>query len=113
MTNLNREIESLLSGLGVPYSFMFYEGNADTYITYMQLDKDSALAGDDQVIACVQHYDFDIYSKKNYLNIIERLINLMTAAGWVYNPSRDSPDMYERDTKYYHKTICFSKESEV
>ena len=110
--NFNAEIENVLSALGVPVSFMFYEGNAETYITYMQLDKDNTLACEDEVIACVQYYDFDVYSKSNFLNTITNLINLMTAAGWTYQPSRDSPDLYERDTKYYHKTICLAKESE-
>lgn len=113
MFNFNTEIETLLSDLGVPVSFMFYEGNADTYVTYMQLDKDNILAGDDAVIGCVQYYDFDVYSKGNYLDVINNLIELLTAAGWTYNPSRDSPDLYERDTKFFHKTICLAKESEV
>ena len=113
MFNFNSEIETTLSTLGVPVSFMFYEGNADTYITYMQIDKDNALAGDDKILGCVEYYDFDVYSKSNYLSIVTSLINLMVAAGWTYQPSRDSPDMYERDTKYFHKTICLAKESEV
>ena len=63
MFNYNAEIETLLNGkngLGVPVAFLFYEGNADTYVTYMQLDKDNALASDDNVVACVQYYDFDV-----------------------------------------------------
>lgn len=116
MFNFNVEIETVLNGengLGVPVSFMFYEGTENTYVTYMQLDKDSVEAGDDSILGCVQYYDFDIYSKGNYLSIISRLIELMTAAGWTYQPSRDSPDLYERDTKLFHKTICLAKESEV
>ena len=114
MFNFNQEIETLLNGkLGVPVSFMFYDGDEDTYVTYMQLDKDNTLAGDDQILGCVQYYDFDVYSKGNYLAVISSLINIMTAAGWTYQPSRDSPDMYERDTKFYHKTVCLAKESEV
>ena len=110
---LNQEIETLLSNLGVPVAFMFYEGDADTYITYMQLDKDNTLAGDDHILGCVQFYDFDVYSKTNYLSVIENLINTLVNAGWTYQPSRDSPDMYERDTRFYHKVICMAKESEV
>lgn len=113
MFNFNAEIETTLKGLGVPVSFMFYEGDEDTYVTYMQLDKDNTLAGDDQILGCVQYYDFDVYSKGNYLSVISKLIELMTAAGWTYQPSRDSPDMYERDTKFFHKTICIAKESEA
>lgn len=113
MFNYNEEIETTLSELGVPVSFMFYEGNADAFVTYMQLDKDSVLAGDDTILGCVQYYDFDVYSKGNYLPIVSNLIKLLEGTGWTYQPSRDSPDMYERDTKFYHKTICLAKESEV
>ena len=113
MFNYNAEIETTLSSLSIPVSYMFYDGNEDTYVTYMQLDKDSTLAGDDSILGCVQYYDFDVYSKGNYLSVISSLIELMTAAGWTYQPSRDSPDMYETDTKYFHKTICLAKESEV
>ena len=55
--NKNAEIETLLNGkdgLGVPVAFMFYEGDADTYVTYMELDKDNTLAGDDAILGCVQ-----------------------------------------------------------
>lgn len=117
MFNLNAEIERVLNnqttGLGVPVAFMFYDGNAETYVTYMQLDKDNVLAGDDAILGCVQYYDFDVYSKSNYLTVVTNLINKLTAAGWTYQPSRDGPDLYERDTKYFHKTICLAKESEV
>ena len=117
MFNFNAEIESILNdnqkGLGDPVSFMFYTGDAETYVIYSQIDKDGVLYGDDAIIGCVQRYDFDVYSKSNYFTVVSNLINLLTAAGWTYQPSRDSPDMYERDTKLYHKTICFAKESEV
>jgi hypothetical protein len=110
--NFNEEIETTLKNLGVPVAYMYYNGNATTYVTYMQLDKDSVEAGDDSVLGCVQYYDFDVYSKGNYLTVINNLIDLMVAAGWTYQPSRDSPDLYERDTKFFHKTICLAKESE-
>lgn len=113
MFNFNKEIEELLSDIGVPVAFMFYDGDEETYITYMQLDKDNVVAGDDTILGCVQYYDFDVYSKGNYLEVINNLIDAMTEAGWTYQPSRDSPDLYEKDTKYYHKTICIAKESEV
>lgn len=113
MFNYNAEIEIALQNIGVPVAFMFYEGDDDTYITYMQNYKESTIAGDDEVLGCVQYYDFDIYSKGNYLGLVTDLIQALTAEGWTYSPSRDSPDLYETDTKYYHKTICLCKESEV
>lgn len=110
---LNTEIENLLKNIGCPVAYMFYEGNADTYITYQQTFIEDTLAGDDALIYGVYCYDFDIYSKTNFINLAVSLINTMTAAGWTYQPSRNSPDLYERDTKFYHKTICLARESEV
>jgi hypothetical protein len=108
----NAEIEYLLSGLDVPVSYMFYEGSADTYVVYSQMGKDNSLAGENQVIGCVIYYDFDLYSKSNYLALQRQIIDTMVAAGWTYEPSRESPDLYERDTKLFHKTIVLAKESE-
>lgn len=109
----NEEIELLLTTLKVAFAFLFYEGDEETFIVYSEMDKDNALSGDDEVIGCVSYCDFDIYSKTNYTTIMNNLIDLMVSAGWTYQPSRDSPDMYERDTKYYHKTLCFAKEREI
>ena len=109
----NKEIETALSNLGVPVAYMFYEGNENTYVTYMQIDKADALAGDDAILGCIQYYDFDVYSTGNYFTVVDNLIKALTEIGWTYQPSRDSPDLYERDTKLYHKTICLAKESEV
>lgn len=108
--DLNAEIETLLTTLKIPYGFMFYEGNADTYITYGQQDKDDALAGDDKIVNFVIYYDFDIYSKGDYTGVISSLIETFENAGWTYQPSRESPDLYERDTKLFHRTICLAKE---
>ena len=43
---------------------------------------------------------------------MDDVINKLEDAGWTYNPSRNSPDLYENDTGYYHKTINLSKEIE-
>lgn len=113
MFNLNTEIESILGELKVPYGFGVYRGDADTYITYTQTYKENPLYGDDEILGVIQVYDFDIYSKGNYLGVANDLIAAFTAAGWTYAPTRDSADMYEADTKFFHKTICLIKESEV
>ena len=110
--SFNSEIETLLSGLKVPVAYMFYEGSDDTYITYQQESQESSYAGDDKVLGFVIYYEVDIYSKSDYLTLMGDVIKAFTDGGWEYQPSRVSPDLYERDTKYYHKTLCFAKESE-
>jgi hypothetical protein len=111
-SNYNAEIENILSSLKVPFNFLYYSGNAETYITYQQTDKENPLAGDDEIIGYIMAYDIDVYSKGNYFPLIENLIHIMTLNGWTYQPTRESADMFENDTNYFHKTICFAKESE-
>ena len=96
----------------IPVSFMRYNGNKTTYITYMYYDSDNSFSGDDELLGWVDYYDFDIYSKGNYLNIIESVKSVMKQNGFMFQPSRSSQDMYEDDTGYFHRTLSFEKERE-
>lgn len=111
---LNAEIETTLSNLvvnkqAVALAYMYYEGHGEPYVVYMQYDKDNSYSTDDEIAGYVTYYDFDIYSTSNYFAIVDEIKSRLKAAGWTYQPRRDSPDMYDPDTKYYHKTICFAK----
>lgn len=112
---MNNLIEKTLSdftvnGKNIPVKFLRYNGRSETYITYTMTDADSVLHGDDELLNYVEYYDFDIYSKGNYKPIIKALKGLLKAVGFMWEPDRSSEDMYEDDTKYYHKTLCFSIE---
>lgn len=100
--------EFTVDGVTIPVKFLLYQGHGEPYITYMQTDADASLSGDDDLIGYVDFYDFDIYSKGNYMRIIERVKELLKANDFVWQPSRSSADMYETDTGYYHKTLCFA-----
>lgn len=110
---MNELIETLfkdfnVDGVSVPVSFLYYEGHGEPYITYMQTDADSSYSGDDELLGYVDYYDFDIYSKGDYTNIVKSVKSLLKENDFVWQPSRTSPDMYETDTGYYHKTLCFA-----
>lgn len=112
---MNSLIEKTLKGFTVngkkiPVKFLWYNGNEETYITYMITSADSVLHGDDELLNYVEYYDFDIYTKGNYKPIEKVLKALLTSVGFMWEPDRSSEDMYEYDTKYYHKTLCFSIE---
>lgn len=114
---MNSVIEQLfknftVKGKAIPVSFMRYTGKSTTYITYMETDKSNSFSGDNEILGYVDYYDFDIYSKGNYLSIIEEVKNKMKQAGFMWQPSRDSSDLYEDDTGYFHKTLCFAIERE-
>lgn len=110
---MNELIERLFADFIIPVAFLFYDGKSDDYVTYQQTDSDNVLAADNQIRAWVDYYDFDIYSKGNYFTYIEAIIEILTNAGFILQPSRCSGDMYEKDTKYYHKTLCFAHERSI
>jgi len=114
---MNSQIEEIFKSFTVddviiPVSFLRYNGKSTTYITYMYYDSNNSYSGDDELLGWVDYYDFDIYSKGNYLKIIESVKELMKQNGFMYQPSRSSRDMYEDDTGYYHRTLSFAKERE-
>lgn len=101
-----------VDGVNIPLAFLYYEGNEETYITYQNIDTDNTFCGDDEILGYLLYYDIDIYSKGNYLKIVEKVKEIMKASGFMWQPSRTSEDMYEEDTGYYHKTLCFAIEKE-
>ena len=115
---MNSLIETIFAnfsvdGVSIPVKFLFYEGHGEPYIVYMQQDADGSFSGDDGLLGYVDYYDFDVYSKGNYLSIVESVKTLLTQNGFVWQPSRSSEDMYDTDTGYYHKTLNFAILREV
>lgn len=97
----------------IPVSMLKYQGHGEPYVVWMQEDADGSFSGDDHLMGYIDYYDFDIYSKGNIENIIERVKEILTANGFVWQASRSSSDMYEPDTGYYHKTLNFAVHREV
>ena len=110
---MNAQIETLftnftVNGVAIPVSYMFYDGHGEPYVVYRGYDADNSYSVDDEIAGYVTIYDFDIYSKNNYLAIVEAIKSKLKSAGWTWQPRRDSPDFYEVDTGYYHKTLSFA-----
>ena len=110
---MNELIETIFAnftvdGVLIPVAYMFYKGHGEPFIVYSQQDADKSLSADDELIGYVDYYDFDVYATENYLNIVESVKSLLKANGFIWQPSRTSQDMYETDTKYYHKTLNFA-----
>lgn len=110
---MNEQIETLfnnftVNGVSIPVSLLFYEGHGEPYVVYMQYDKDNSYSSEDEISGYVTYYDFEVYSRSNYLAIIEQIKTILKGAGWTWQPRRDSPDFFDKDTGYFHKTICFA-----
>jgi hypothetical protein len=116
--SMNELIESIfqnfiVDGVEIPVKYLRYKGNLNTYVTYMLNDANASYAGDDELLGFVGFYDFDVYSKGNYSKIIEQIKKKMKENGFVWQPNRDSQDMFEDDTGYYHKTLCFAIHEQI
>lgn len=93
----------------IPVAFVKYKGDSETYITFQEIDNSPALCCDDDCEYSVKQYDFDIYTKGNYTNILKEVKAKLKENGWTW--VEDSSDMYENDTGYHHKTTTFEKEN--
>jgi len=94
----------------IPVNYLHYLGHGEPYVVFTPTNNGEVFSAEDQVQNFVTYYDFDIYSKGNYYNIAKAIMAILEAIGFSYVPSQDSPEMFENDTGYYHKTLCFSIE---
>lgn len=97
-----------VNGVQIPVVYMFYQGHGEPYIVYLNQDKDGSLTADDGLFGYVDYYDFQVYAKGNYFAIVESMKQILEDNGFVWQVSRTSPDMFETDTGYYHKTLNFA-----
>ena len=112
---MNEIIQAAFNGFTVdnveiPVKYLHYMGHGEPYVTYTPTNNGNVFSADDQIQNYITYYDFDIYSKRNYYAIAEAIKAIMQANNFSYVPSQDSPEMYETDTGYYHKTLCFAIE---
>lgn len=112
---MNEEILTIfkdfaVGGVSIPVSLINYDGKSDSYVTFMREDDGEALSADDELQGWWTYYDFDVYSKSNYLAIADAVRDRLVSAGWVWQPNNSQWDMYEPDTGYYHATLNFARE---
>ena len=100
-----------VDGVKIPVEFLKYKGDKETYITFQEIIDSPALCGDNECEYSVKQFDFDIYTKGNYLNILKAVKQKLKDNGFTW--VEDSTDMFENDTGYYHKTTTFEKENYI
>lgn len=110
---MNELIETIFTdfevdGKEIPVSFMKYQGKLNTYIEYQLESRDTSYSGDNEIIAYVDYYDFNIYSKGNYFEIVKSVKEKLKENDFMWQPSRSSGDLYEDDTGFFHITLSFA-----
>jgi len=104
MMNLNQLILNTLNDVGSPVDYMSYSGSERTYITFFEYDQGAGLEADDKEQSTAHYIQIDIYSPGNFLSIVKNVKRKMKQAGFKKN---FETEMYENDTKLYHKVLRF------
>ena len=101
---INKKILTALAPLSVPVSFQRYDGAADTYITFHEYLQEGEEFDDDEETLTAHLIQVDIWSKTDYTGLSSQVKYLLGAAGL---KRITEEDLYEPDTKIYHKGIRF------
>ena len=77
----------------------------ETYIEYRIIsDKDSDFAGNKNLTE-IYTIQIDIFSFYDYVELARTVKNILKAKGYIY--IQGDGDLYEQDTKLYHKAMRF------
>lgn len=103
-TSIIEDILKPIKDSKIPVKHMFYTGSSDPYVTYQFYNEYGEAFAEDKEIATTYSVQINIFTKGNFENLYKQILELMTAAGWyrIY-----ATDLYESDTKLFHKVIRF------
>lgn len=110
---MNEDIEKIFKGKitiddkDIPIVFMDYTGNSDDYVVYYNDGATPVHNCDDEPIYSRCEIEFNVYTKGNYLSIVQEIKNKLKENG--YSWLNDDGDLYEKDTKYHHFVSTFEK----
>lgn len=105
--SINKEILSALKDIDVPVVFQTYSGKEETYITFFTyLDKPELHSNDEELITGY-YIQIDVWSKADYTELVKEVHQSMLRANFT---KLNFYDLYEEDTKTYHKVMRFLKE---
>lgn len=107
--SINNKIVSALKNIGVPVSFQTSKSEAYPYITFFTYLDRPSLHSDDEEVIRGYFTQIDIWSKTDYSILAEEVDRTMLAEGFI---KQRYFDLYEKDTKVYHKVMRFLKEVE-
>lgn len=101
---INNLIINTLNPLKIPVSFQKYSGKENTYITFFNYLEQGEQYADNEEKVTGYYIQVDLWSKKDYTQIVKDIENNMKAAGFVRT---SAADLFEEDSKIYHKAMRF------
>ena len=100
----NKMVIDALSGLNVPVAFLKYTGTAKPYITFFFYNERGEVFAENEEVATRYSLQVDVWSSGNYTALVNQVKDALKSVGF----SRiDAKDLYEDDTKIYHKAMFF------
>jgi hypothetical protein len=107
--NINKEIIEALNDIEIPVSFQTSKNGKYPYITFFTYLDRGTLHSDDKETITGYFIQIDIWSKSDYTQIAKVVHQGMLTANFI---KQRYYDLYESDTKVYHKVMRFLKEVE-
>lgn len=108
--SLNKLIRDTLSPLGVPVAFANYNQTADAYIVFIEYNQASRLNADDKELITKHFFQVDIFSKGNYLQLVNDVKERMKEAGF---GRMFESETYDEDMRMYRKILRFNYETKI
>jgi hypothetical protein len=105
---IKEELKSVLDKLGVPVGFHRYTGDASTWITFSTYNEQADGHSEDELEVQGHYIQVDIWSKTETDELEEQVKSALQDAEFYFN---NGQDLYEADTKIYHKGLRFYKAS--
>lgn len=101
---INQLIINTLKPLNIPVVFQKYTGKAETYITFHEYLTAGEEYEDDEEILTAHYIQVDLWSKVDYTALVKEVKRLLINVGF---KRINEVDLYEDDTKIYHKGLKF------
>lgn len=102
--SINNLIIDTLEPLNIPVNFQTYEGTEETYITFFTYLEQGESFADDEEKTTGHYIQVDVWSKGNYNKLVKQVKELLKQVGF---KRKYEIELYESDTKIYHKCIRF------
>ncbi len=110
---MNEEIEKIfnrkikIDNKEIPIEYIDYQGKSEEYVIYFNTGSLPFFDADDKVRYIEMNLEIHVYSKGNYLKIVDYIKEKMEENDFLWQS--DEEDIYEPDTKYHHFISNFKK----
>ena len=107
---MNKQIIDTLKNLGVPVSFQTYSGTETTYVTFFTYLENVESYADNKETSIGNYTQVDVWSKGDYTTLVSSVLEALKQAEF---RRTYITELYENDTKLYHKVIRITKNEGV